>query len=159
MMIDERVGMPPVAPEPPGAYDVVVVGCHGGAGTTTVTRMLVNAADCGTNLVDPAGAAVILVARSTPHGARCATKVLTAAREQGVCTIAVVMVGDGPWPEARLATQRLRILEGLGPELIRLPYIPRWRYVDDPLAHPLPRRVISAVRRLSSLIPPSTSEG
>lgn len=157
--ITEQTSAPPAAAATtsPLAWQILVAGCHGGAGTTTVARMLANAVDVGLERPNPGDAALVLVTRGTPYGARCATEVLTSARQAGIQPTALVVVGDGPWPEPRLAALRLRMLDGLVPTLVRLPYVMRWRYLEDPLAHPLPRKITSAVRHISSLVPPNPS--
>jgi hypothetical protein len=78
--------------------------------------------------------------------------VLERARAAGIAPHALVVVGDGPWPEPRLAALRLRLLGGVVPAIVRLPYVTRWRYVDDPVADPVPRRVVRTLDQIRSAI-------
>lgn len=64
----------------------------------------------------------------------------------------LVVVGDGPWPEPAAARARLRMLAGRVGTVVRVPYVVRWRYVDDPLAAPLPRRVAAAVEQIRAAL-------
>jgi len=132
---------------------VIVAGCHGGAGTTTIAQ-LIGAYDAGVWPPRPAPYPVLLVARGTPQGIVRANWWLRAARAAGVGPAALIIVGDGPWPEPRLATLRLRMLHGLVPTVVRLPYIPHWRYLDQPLQHPLPKKLIHALERLRAAVQP-----
>lgn len=129
---------------------LVLAGCHGGAGTSTLARLMGDAADSGLILPRPPWLPLVLVTRGTPHGANRATWVLERARAAGIAPHALVVVSDGPWPEPRLATLRLRLLGGLVPVIVRLPYVARWRYVDDPVADPVPRRVVRALDQIRS---------
>ena len=131
---------------------IVLTGCHGGAGTTTLARMMTGVIASGQELEVPDDAVLLLVTRGTPHGTHRASQVLEQARQQGLAPAALAVVGDGPWPEPRLATLRLRMLDGLIPAVVRVPYVSRWRYVSDPLEQPLPAKITRAVRDLDALV-------
>jgi hypothetical protein len=129
---------------------VVVFGCHGGAGTTTLAGLLgPNAHEAGLDdqaaVADVAGRAVIVVARGTAAGCRlavCAAARLTSA---GADPVVVAVVADGPWPEPLAARARLRALAGHVP-VVRVPYVARWRFEDSPTV--VPARYDRAVVRL-----------
>src|SRR3954451_6060040 len=107
---------PATAAAPPTASmfgrPVLVAGCHGGAGTTTLAQ-LVGAYDIGVWRPQPTPYPVVLVARGTVQGADRAAGCVRATLAAGVVPAAVVVVGDGPWPEPRLTRLRLHLLSGL----------------------------------------------
>jgi hypothetical protein len=149
--------LPPSAPAPPSAppavlsasmfgRPVLVAGCHGGAGTTTLAQ-LVGAYDVGLWQPRPTPYPVVTVARGTAQGAARAAWLIRTALAVRLVPVALVIVGDGPWPEPRLARLRLHMLNGQVPALVRLPYVPSWRYLDDPARHP-PKRMLRALERL-----------
>ncbi|WP_248832498.1 hypothetical protein [Frankia sp. Mgl5] len=129
-----------------------MVGCHGGAGTTTLARLLEPAVDL--SLVTDWGRAhlrrwpTVLVTRGTAQAAQVAVDTVAAARAAGVVPRVLVVVGDGPWPEPQAVTARVRLLADRVGTVVRLPYVPRWRYVDDPLAEPLAPAITVAVERI-----------
>lgn len=131
---------------------VAVVGCHGGAGATTLARLLDPAVDL--SLVTDWGRVhlrrwpMVLVARGTAQATRMAVDTVAAARAAGVVPRVLVAVGDGPWPEPRVVTARLRLMAGRVGLVVRLPYAPHWRYVDDPLAEPMAPAITAAVERI-----------
>lgn len=143
---------PPVIAESLFGRPVLVAGCHGGAGTTTLAR-LVGAYDIGLWRPHPTPYPVILVARGTAQGATWASWSIHTALSWRVAPAALVIVGDGPWPEPRLARLRLRMLQAHAPVQIRLPYVSSWRYLDEPVRHP-PKRVLHALEQLRRAINP-----
>lgn len=134
-------------------YPVVVVPCHGGAGATTLARLTGNTFDVGRNL-PPAilpGQRLLLVARGTVFGARLATEATGYFRNvQGVVPSAVAVVGDGPWPEPRQARVRFRLLPVK--HVVRVPYVPAWRWLDDITDKPIPDNIVSAIKNLKKAI-------
>src|SRR5438270_5734137 len=125
---------------PPQCTPVVVFGCHGGAGTTTLVGQLgPQAREAGrlspAATVDVVGSAVIVVVRGTAAGSRLAVDLVTALRAAGTATVVVAVVADGPWPEPLAARARLRALAGHVP-VVRIPYIARWRFEDRPSVVP-----------------------
>ncbi|ONH33429.1 MULTISPECIES: hypothetical protein [Protofrankia] len=131
---------------------VVVAGCHGGAGATTVAALLQPAIDIGVVTDWPryaanrgfAGRPLVLVARGTVQAVAVAGRVTAAARTAHVHPAGLVVVADGPLPEPRGVTQRLRLLAAHTP-VHRLPYVTRWRYVADPLRGEVPTPLAAAV--------------
>jgi hypothetical protein len=148
---------PPMAAAPPisslFSRPVLVSGCHGGAGATTLAQ-LVGAYDIGVWRPQPTAYPVVLVARGTVQGATRATWSVRTSLAAGVMPAAVVIVADGPWPEPRLARLRLHLLSGLVPALVRLPFVTAWRYLDEPARHP-PARVRRALDRLCMALQPN----
>jgi hypothetical protein len=132
-----------------GCTPVVVYACHGGAGTTTLAALIGAAHEAGpispASLTAAAGRAVVAVTRGTAAGSRLAADAANALRAGGASKIVVAVVGDGPWPEPLAARARLRALAGHVP-VVRVPYIARWRFEDEPSV--VPARYERALGRL-----------
>jgi hypothetical protein len=128
---------------------VLVLSCHGGAGTTTLADQLGSTAHEGDRAdalsrQDLLGQAVIVVARGTASGARQAVDAAAALLQAGAIPV-VAVVSDGPWPEPLAARARLRALSG-HVRVVRVPYIARWRFEDIPST--VPDRYLRAVTKL-----------
>lgn len=140
---------------------LVVVGAHGGAGTSTIAALLRPAWDLGTvgHLTGtgrmPAVAQsrpLLVVARNTVATARHATDAVTALHNAGVPIAVLVIVADGAGPEPRDATARFSLLEGRVRGAVRMPFMPGLRLVDDVTGFELPSRVrdaLAAIRHLA----------
>jgi len=134
---------------------VAVVGAHGGAGATTVA-LLLRPADAIDMRVRQwtehaarwAALPLVLVARGTARGMADAVEAVAGAGSVGLRPAALVVVGDGWWPEPASVRARTRMLSGRVGAVIRLPFVPRWRYVDDPLTGEPPAKVSAAVERI-----------
>jgi len=112
----------------------------GGAGASTVARLLGPATqEIGLAGLRPASGdePLLLVTRDTAAGTHALLPVLEQAARLGYHRPAVVLVADGPWAPPAQARARARMLND--PARIRLlqrlPYVPGWRDLDDPLAH------------------------
>jgi hypothetical protein len=132
----------------------LVVGCHGGAGTTTIARLL------GDNAVEwrepfslesPPPYPTVFVAHANPYGAARAGEILGSFGGRSSRALALVVIDDGRGSMPRQAVLRYRAMEGLLP-IIRLPYFVRWRYVDDPLTVTPPIIVRRAIQRLQDIV-------
>jgi hypothetical protein len=145
-----RAGVTPAGAHGPAA----VVACHGGAGASTLVRML--APDPALDLALVRHWAdfrrrwhlypLVLVTRGTAAGAGAAVSAVAAAGAAGARPAVLAVVGDGPWPQPAAARARLRLLGPRVGAVVRIPYVTRWRYLDDPLDDgPLPDRVAAAV--------------
>lgn len=142
-----------------GRLDVVVAGAHGGAGTTTLAVLLGAVWDMGAVLdADPAfppvrshGRPLLVVCRGTVPAARQATAALTALEAGGEKVTALVVVSDGAGSEPRDATARLGLLAGKAGAIVRVPFVPALRLVDDPLSVALPSRMRRALAELRDL--------
>lgn len=131
----------PKLPDAP-AVELIVAGCHGGAGTSTIVGLLSPIArvlDVQTKLGRPNSTPLLVVARGNVGGAVKATEWINAVAGMGVIPTALIVVADTGEPEPKLASIRFRLLEDrLRQGIIRFPYIPRWRYNDpdaDPVEH------------------------
>lgn len=139
----------PAAAVPRLSVGAALVGCVGGAGTSTLCRALGPAAlDVGQRVPEFVGCPYLLVTRSTAAGAAAAVGY---ARRVGELPwpvdVLVVAVGDGG-PEPAACRVRLRALSGQVRAVLRVPHVSRWRYVDDPLTGPLPAGYARAVDTL-----------
>lgn len=135
---------------------VLVCGAHGGAGATTVTKLLAPAAvDTARHVVTPDDRPLLVVARLTAAGTKAAGETVRAALAAGHYRPLIVAVADGPWPEPNPARARLAMLDkDTIRGIVRIPYVPAWRYVDDPLTDkvPMPRRVQQALAQIQRMI-------
>ncbi|MDQ0987055.1 hypothetical protein QFZ71_004338 [Streptomyces sp. V2I9] len=108
------------------------VGAHGGAGASTLARVL-GGTDLGCAWPDPARgepARVMLVARTHADGMRAASRALNALREgrhpAGMELVALVLVADAPGRLPLVLANRVRILRSAAP-VRRIPWIAAWR--------------------------------
>jgi hypothetical protein len=142
-LVDQTAG------RPARCTPVLVFGCHGGAGATTLATQLGLAHEAGRispqTLAAAGGRAVVVVTRGTAVGSRLAVDAVAALRNAGAARVVVAVVADGPWPEPLAARARLRALAGHAP-VIRIPYITRWRFEDTPSE--VPARYERALGRL-----------
>ncbi len=132
-----------------------VIAAHGGAGATTLCRWLgYHAQDWGM-AVPPAfdGGSLIVVARSTAHGSARATELVRYLRTLPHCgRIVLAVVGDGLGTEPTAVRARLRALTPYVHTVVRIPYVARWRYEDDPLIRPAPEKYNQALQQLRSAV-------
>ena len=125
---------------------LLLVGAHGGAGVSTLVRLLAPAAvDLGAPRDwQPVG----VVTGCTVAATGQAVYQVAAAERAGIAPRLLLVVGDG-WPVPRAARARLRLLSARVGRIVRVPYVPAWRYVEQPDPAHLPRAVelaLAAVR-------------
>ncbi|MFP3965391.1 hypothetical protein SMC26_23995 [Actinomadura fulvescens] len=138
--------------------ELVVVGAHGGAGTSTLAALLAPSWDLGSiTVLDlrhpqvlPATRPLVLVCRNTAAGTRAATLAVTALGDRGQPVAALVIVSDG-WPEPKGAAARLTMLHGRVGAMVRIPFIASLRAVDDPTSVRLPTRAQTALATVRGL--------
>lgn len=132
---------------------VFVVPCHGGAGATTLARLLGNTIDAGRQTPSAMqGRHLLLVARGTAFGGRMAIEATSYfQRYFDVVPAALAVVGDGPWPEPRSARARFRLLPP-PIRVVRVPYIAQWRWLDDFADKPIPNNIVTSIRNLKKAI-------
>lgn len=140
--------------------ELVAWGAHGGAGTSTLAALLGGCWDMGAlrYRVDPRHPAVvtygrplIVVCRNTVAAAERATAAVMEVAHPGGRVAALAIVADGAGHEPRDASARFRLLESRVGQVIRVPFVRALRFVDDPAAVPLPRRMEQVVEQLRAL--------
>lgn len=136
---------------------IVVAGCHGGAGTSTLARLLTGAIDAGVGVPAETRYPIVLVARGTPHGGSRASEMLRDFQQHELQPSVLVVVGDGPWPEPPLSRSRFRLLSGLVPTVVRVRFVPRWRYLDAAPTQAIPAKVDAALQRIRAAAHPNPS--
>jgi hypothetical protein len=117
------------------------IGAHGGAGVTTLTRML-GGTDIGCRWPDARHAEparVMLVGRTNMDGLRAVSRALYAMREgrhpAGLRLVGVVLVADAPGRLPTPLTARIRLLRSVAP-VHRVPWIPAYRLGEAPKRQP-----------------------
>lgn len=137
---------PPANPPASAGEDepcpVFVVGTHGGAGTSTVARLL-NALDSGCAWPEPPYGVrvnVVLTARTSAAGLRAASRALAGYCAHGYPESAhlagFVLVADAPGRLPKDLGRRIAILASAA-MVYRLPWVREWRLSEvtpDPLA-------------------------
>ena len=134
--------------------ELVIWGAHGGAGATTLAAWLQPAWDMGAMRQPPRypaavakGRPLIVACRVTAWSARAATTAVAAVTRAGGHVAVLAIVSDG-WPEPPTATARFRLLEPQADAVVRVPFVPGLRLVDDPAAVPIPRRAVRALDQI-----------
>jgi hypothetical protein len=139
--------------------EVVVVGAHGGAGTSTLAALLPTPWDMGS--IGPLleigrpplrakGRPIVLAVRNTARAAKNATAAIGALHDwdEPVSTLAIASDGG---PESRDATARFALLEGRVGGVVRIPHVRDLRLVEDPIDVVLPRKAQQAMDDLRRL--------
>jgi hypothetical protein len=143
---------------------VFVVGTHGGAGTSTVARLL-NALDSGCTWPEPPYGVrvnVVLTARTSAAGLMAASRTLAGYCALGYPEFAhlagFVLVADAPGRLPKELNRRITIL-GSATMVYRLPWVREWRLSEvaaDPLAAwPLAASMRTFVRYASASAMPA----
>ncbi|GAB3456245.1 hypothetical protein GCM10027570_37530 [Streptomonospora sediminis] len=120
---------------PDWAREIVLLGCHGGAGTTTLRILLKTPWELGAYSVENSdiatfGRPLTLVTRDNAAAAIRAADVVAHVAAAGAEIAALVVVADGSGPEPRAATAALRTAEPNVGSLIRFPHVAGLRQVD-----------------------------
>ena len=115
------------------------LGCHGGAGTSTLAAALPSGADAGRYwpvLDPPAVTRVVLVARTHAYGLRAAQM---AARQWAsgmlpghVQLLGMVVIADAPGRLPKPLRELLRLISGGVPRTWELPWVEALRLGDPP---------------------------
>lgn len=116
------------------------VGCHGGAGTTTLAAVTGLGVDAGAGWPTPIqgwpAAQVVLVCRATAGGALAATGVVEQWRRQPVLAetkiLGLVTVAASARKPPRRAAERLQMLAGWVPARWRVGWVEEYLAADDP---------------------------
>lgn len=144
-------------PRAPAALPVIAG--HGGCGATTLARFLGDGAEEAH--VDPAGQlvgvgagpgrdfagigatplgqwrreSVVVVGQGTAYGAAKAAGLAGQLTDHGLLVV-VAIVGDGPLREPVAVRARARAMRGWTLDVVRVPYVARWRFLDQPVDPP-----------------------
>ncbi|MGW2724874.1 hypothetical protein [Streptomyces sp. NPDC001492] len=159
----------PIGPGLPPLFlpAVAVAGCHGGSGASTVTRLLAPSAyEVRIDQLHVKDVPLVLVCRSTAYGTAMATTAVNGAHynlTHGWLARPplLVVVADSPLPEPATARARLKLLQDRVSAIVRLPFVPMWRDVDNPLSVTAPRNVVEAVAAMRTHLsaPPVNNHG
>jgi hypothetical protein len=112
------------------------VGAHGGAGVTTLSGVVPGGADFGRDFPAQAGASdlpVVVVCRSNAHGLAAARIAAAKAASLNADVLGLVVVAD--MPERRRPkplAEALYLTQGAYQELWEIPWVPAWRFGEDP---------------------------
>lgn len=134
---------------------LVVVGAHGGAGASTLAGFFDSGAvsevspaevrsmagDASTTPMTTA----LVVGQGTAKGTRAAVELAGELARSGV-RVVVAIVADGGLGEPIAVRSRLRLLRDQVVAVVRVPYVARWRFIEEP-ANP-PERFTAAVNRI-----------
>lgn len=138
-----------------------VISAHGGSGATTICRWLGgNIAQDWGMAVPPSfgGSTAVVTCLATPHGLARAGELVRYLRTSTDCGLVLLVVtGDGRGPEPVTAKSRLRVLSAYVEDVIRLPFVQRWRFMDDPLSEPAPQSYSNKLHQLRQLLQPVES--
>ncbi|MGC4892301.1 hypothetical protein [Micromonospora sp. DT31] len=117
------------------------IGAHGGAGVTTLTRLL-GGTDLGCRWPDREigePARVVVVGRTNLDGLRAVSRALNAIREgrhpAGMRLVGVVLIADAPGRLPGPLVGRIRLLRSVAP-VWRVPWVPSFRVGEEPKRQP-----------------------
>lgn len=132
------------------------VGCHGGAGVSTLSGMVPGGRDAEREWpmpVDGHFSRVVLVARTNAPGlraAQAAARQWASGRVPGVTLLGLVAVADAPGRMPRALNELLRLVGGGVPKVWQVPWIDALRF-DKPLPDRLPRGLLKLAAELGPL--------
>jgi hypothetical protein len=120
------------------------VGAHGGAGVTTLSEVVPGGVDFGRNFPAQAGASglpAVVVCRSNAYGLGAARIAAATAASFNADVLGLVVVAD--MPERRRPkplAEALYLTRGAYRELWEMPWVPAWRFGEDPAPANSPRQ-------------------
>lgn len=128
-------GPPDGPPLPDWAREMVVLGCHGGAGATTLRVLLDTPWDLGAHASDRGGIGsfgrpLVLATRNSVASTARAAEVINVLENDGLRPAALVVTADGAGPEPAESAARLGLVRDRVGLLVRFPFVPALRYVD-----------------------------
>lgn len=135
------------------------VGCHGGAGVTTLARMTGIGAEMGAAwpLVPPEWRIqpVVLVARGSAAGTHAAVGAVEQWRRRAVSNVRVmglVVVAASPKRPPKIVTERLQLLGGWLPSIWRVGWVETLLAADDPMDVGVPPDVQTVSHALERIL-------
>lgn len=128
----------------------VAIGVHGGAGVSTLVRLLDPArsglvVEWRTGMALVADRVPLLVARSTASGVAAAAGWVTRWRPD-LARPALVLVADVPFRTPQIVRYRVRALSSQVSAVVEVPWLFRLRYLDDPAEVLADRKAARAVK-------------
>ncbi len=146
---------PEASADTTGSVDAVLLGCHGGAGTSTLAALLGTPWDLGgytpqTRQVETFGRPLLLVTRDSAPASARTVEAVTGLSGSGAAISCLVIVADGSGPEPREATVRFRLVEDRVERIVRFPFVAGLRYADTADADKvrLPRKAERALAEI-----------
>lgn len=140
----------------PAAARLWWVGVHGGAGESTLQRLVdgSRAGDHAWPVCAPDPVPTVLVARTHASGLQAAQRALAewAAGGIDVDLLGLVLVADAPGRLPRPLRDLARVVGGGAPRCWQLPWVEAWR-LGGPVLDDVPRAARSAVREIGELLP------
>ncbi|WTW98821.1 hypothetical protein OG216_38185 [Streptomycetaceae bacterium NBC_01309] len=134
------------------------VGCHGGAGTTTLHQEVVGGAESGIRgwpcRPDGGRTNVVLVARTHARGLTAAQNVArqwAAGYAGSVVLLGLVAVADAPGRLPKALRDSLRFVAGGVPRLWQVPWVENWRTAEQPRGGPTIRETAKLAADLTRL--------
>lgn len=135
------------------------IGCHGGAGATTLHHEIPGGVDPGVRAwpVRPEGrpANVVLVARTHARGLTAAQAIArqwAAGQSGGAVLLGLVAVADAPGRLPKSLSGALRFVAGGVPRLWRIPWVEDWRAGASALGGPSTRATSQLAADLARLV-------
>jgi hypothetical protein len=131
------------------------LGCHGGAGVTTLQAALRAGEDACRHWpaqTSPARHSVVLVTRSHASGLERAQAVVrqwAAGMVPGVDLLGLVVMADAPGRLPKPLRDLLRLVSAGVPRTWHVPWVEEWRR-GEPVASHLPRQLASLSRQLQN---------
>lgn len=125
----------PTSTLPSWATEMVLLGCQGGAGTSTLRVLLDTPWELGAYSADRSeigtfGRPLLLVTRDNAAAAARCSEVVTSVTANGIEIAAVAVMADGSGPEPKESTTRFRLLQNRVGGIVRVPFVAGLRYVD-----------------------------
>lgn len=125
-----------------------VIGAHGGAGTTTMAKLL-NAGDAGTSWPHPLNPQkALIVARSNYSGLRAAQKVAiqwVSGEVPAIDLVGLIIVPDSGGKRPKELRDLTRLVSGAFPAVFTLEWVEKWRTAepwDVPVSREIARQII-----------------
>ena len=144
----------PWAPQPPWWW----LGCHGGAGVTTLTLVISGGVDAGRRWPFPQEgqtARVVLVARTHVFGLEMAQKAATqwasASIPDGIRLLGLVLIRDADGPLPKPLAEYAELIPGAVPRTWNLPWVREFR-VGEAARGLVPPRYRQLARELSAMV-------
>ena len=139
--------LPRFTPEKP--HWVWFVGCHGGAGESTLADVLPGSAAAGHRW--PIGQPVVLVARTNERGLLAARSALiqwSSAHGPEVDLLGLILSADAPIRLPRALIALAHLVAGGSPRTWRMPWIPAWR-TGERADHKITARLFADIAELT----------